>query len=602
MRFLLLFLTGLIVFGATPAPMPSIDPQRFLGHVKYLASDELKGRFTGSAEQEKAARYIAGQFEQIGLQGPVARKNYLQTFKVITSSKAGSGNKLVTRQEGKSTELKHGGEFTTFSFSGSAKVSGPVVFAGYGITAKDLKYDDYAELDVKDKVVLLIRQEPQEFDEKSVFKGKAYTSHAALENKAINAKQRGAKAVFFFNNTVNHPQDGDRLDAFMKPGPADLGIPFGQIKTVVAEKWLAAAGRSLQEIVASIDKDLKPVTFALPLTMEVQTDVQRIQKQTHNVMGYLPGLTEEHIVIGAHYDHLGMGEQFSLAPSLVPSIHPGADDNASGVAGVIELARWFAGQPKQKRGILFMAFTGEELGLLGSSHYVNKPLLPLEKCAAMINMDMVGRMKENRLVVGGAASGSTFQPMMEELAKRHAELKIDNSEPAGFGGSDHVSFSAQQIPVLFFFSGLHADYHKPSDTWDKIDAEASARLLALVGDAAQELAGSEKRAEFVKVAPPAAPTGGGGGGGGYGPYFGSIPDMGSEVKGVRFADLREGSPAAKAGLKPGDVMVEFDGKKVEGLYDYTYALRQRKPGDTVKVKVLRKGETVEVDVTLSERR
>jgi membrane-associated protease RseP (regulator of RpoE activity) len=180
-------------------------------------------------------------------------------------------------------------------------------------------------------------------------------------------------------------------------------------------------------------------------------------------------------------------------------------------------------------------------------------------------------------------------------------LRIDHSEPAGFGGSDHASFAAKQIPVLFFFSGLHADYHKPSDTWDKVDAPAAARLLALAGDTAQELAAAETKPTFVRVAPPAAPSGGGGGGG-YGPYFGSIPDMGSQVKGVRFADLREGSPAAKAGLKAGDVMIEFDGKKIDGLYDYTYALRQRKPGDTVKVKVLRNGMPVEADVTLSERR
>ena len=606
MRYFLLILVPLmpVLRGASPAPMPAIDPQRFLGHVKYLASEELKGRFTGSPEQEKAARYIAGQFEQSGLQAVASKKSYFQTFKVTTSSKAGPHNRLVSTLGGKTAEWKHGSDYTAFSFSGSAKATGPVVFAGYGITAPEHKYDDYAALDVKGKVVLVLRHEPQEFDEKSVFRGKDYTSHAALENKAINAKMHGAKAILFLNNTVNHPQDGDRLESFNRAGPIDVGLPFAQVRSTVAERWITAGGHSLKEIVEGIDRELKPIGFDLPLTLELQTDVQRIQRTTSNVLGYLPGLTSEYIVIGAHYDHLGMGEQFSLAPSLVPSIHPGADDNASGVAGVIELARWLAGQPKLKRGVLFMAFTGEELGLLGSGHYVDKPLLPLEQCAAMINMDMIGRMKEDRLVVGGAASGSTFKTLMEELALRHSELKIDHSEPAGFGGSDHTSFANKEIPVLFFFSGLHADYHKPSDTWDKIDAEASARLLALVADAAQSIAGASARPAFVKVVPPPAPAGGGGGGngGGYGPYFGSIPDMGGEVKGVRFAGIREESPAAKAGLKPGDVMVEFDGKKIDGLYDYTYALRQRKVGDTVKVRVLRAGSPVEVDVTLAERR
>jgi Peptidase family M28/PDZ domain/PA domain len=607
MRCLLLPLVPVLAaatYAASPAPMPSIDPQRFLGHVKVLSADDMKGRFTGSPEQEKAARYIAGQFEQLGLQGVAPKKSYFQTFKVTTSSKAGPNNHLTSRLGGKTADWKHGVDYTAFNFSSSGKASAPVIFAGYGITAPDLKYDDYADLDVKGKIVLVLRHEPQEFDEKSPFNGKNYTSHAALENKAINAKMHGAKGILFFNNTVNHPQDGDRLESFNRAGPTDVGIPFAQVKSIVAERWLTAAGKSLKEVVEGIDRELKPVGFELPLSLDLQTDVQRIQRTTSNVIGYLPGLTSEYVVIGAHYDHLGMGEQFSLAPSLVPSIHPGADDNASGVAGVIELARWFAGQPKLKRGVLFMAFTGEELGLLGSGHYVNKPLLPLEQCAAMINMDMVGRMKENRLVVGGASSGSTLKALIEDLGKRHAELKLDHSEPAGFGGSDHTSFANKQIPVLFFFSGLHADYHKPSDTWDKIDPEASARLLALVADSAQELAGSETKPAFVKVAPPPAPAGGGSAssGGGYGPYFGSIPDMGSEVKGVKFAGIREGSPAAKAGLQTGDVMVEFDGKKLDGLYDYTYALKQRKPGDTVKVKVLRAGAPVEVDVTLAERR
>jgi C-terminal processing protease CtpA/Prc len=207
------------------------------------------------------------------------------------------------------------------------------------------------------------------------------------------------------------------------------------------------------------------------------------------------------------------------------------------------------------------------------------------------------------VVVGGVGSGSSFKALLDRLSGRHGDLKIDYSEPAGFGGSDHTSFAAKQIPTLFFFSGLHADYHKPSDTWDKVDAPASVRLLALVGDALNELANNEERAAFIKVAPPAMPSGGsGGGGGGYGPYFGSIPDMAGDVKGVRFADVRAGSPAAKAGLKGGDVMISFDGKKVDSLYDYTFALRQKKPGDVVKVRVMRGSEAVDVEVTLEARR
>ena len=298
---------------------------------------------------------------------------------------------------------------------------------------------------------------------------------------------------------------------------------------------------------------------------------------------YLPGETDEYVIIGAHYDHLGLGGQYSLAPSLTGTIHPGADDNASGTAGVIELARFFAKQPQQKRGILFLNFAGEELGLLGSAYYVDHPLLPLDKAVAMINMDMIGRMRDSKLYIGGSASGSNLQAMLEKLVSASG-LKVDYSGGTSEGSSDHTSFTSHQVPVLFFFSGLHGDYHKPSDTWDKIDAPAAAKLLALVADVAQTLRDAPERPAFVKLAAPRAarrryatpdrsP--------GYGPYFGSIPDFGEGITGVKFADVREGSPAAKAGLKAGDIMVEFDGKPIQNLYDFTYALRGKKPGDEV---------------------
>jgi hypothetical protein len=288
---------------------------------------------------------------------------------------------------------------------------------------------------------------------------------------------------------------------------------------------------------------------------------------------------------------------------MTGTIHPGADDNASGTAGVIELARWFSKQPKQKRGILFLAFAGEEVGLLGSSYWVGHPDLPLEKAVAMINMDMIGRVREGKVYVGGAGTGTGMRDLLERV-KAGYKLNIDYSDAAGYGSSDHASFNAKQVPVLFFFSGLHADYHKPSDTWDKIDAPDAATLLDLVADVASELRSEAGRPQFVRVAPPShgeGAVGPVGGGGGYGPYFGSVPDFGEGTKGVKFADVREGSPAAKAGFKAGDVMVEFDGKPIQNLYDFTYALRAKKPGDKVMVKVLRGGSPIETEVTLGRR-
>jgi Peptidase family M28/PDZ domain len=350
---------------------------------------------------------------------------------------------------------------------------------------------------------------------------------------------------------------------------------------------------------------LKPASFAFPASLELDAnvDLERLVKTVHNVSAYLPGTTNEYVIIGAHYDHLGLGGQFSLAPSMTGQVHPGADDNASGTSGVIELARYFSKQPKQKRGILFLTFAGEELGLLGSAFYANNPQIPLENAVGMINLDMIGRPKGGKLFIGGSGTGSTFKAILAQLIPKHAELKVDWADGPQAGSSDHTSFIAKRVPSLFFFSGLHSDYHKPSDTWDKIDAPTTANLLTLVADIAEQLRTAEGRPEFVK---PAVVSHGGtgdvGAPSGYGPWFGSVPDFGEGVQGVKFADVTEGSPAAKAGLKGGDIMVAFDGKPIQNLYDFTYALRGKKPGDEVMVKVTRDGQPLEVKVTLSSRR
>ncbi len=593
------FVLPLLLYAmAAPA---AIDSQRYLNDVRYLASDELKGRGTGTPELEKAAAFIVKQFREAGLQ-PIDGKSYYQEFSVTTNARLGPHNRLEYRN-GKRAALKLNEDYIPFNSSATGKVSGSVVFAGYGITAREYNYDDYAGIDVKDKIVLVLRHEPQEFDEKSVFAGKTYTEHSQLFSKAVNAKLHGARALVLINDVANHPSDGDQLEKFARTvGPTNAGIPFVHVKAEVADRWAAVAGKSLKDLAAEIDKDLKPRSFAFPESLEIalNVNVERDHKNVHNVVGYLPGETDEYVVIGAHYDHLGLGEQFSLAPSMAGTAHPGADDNASGTAGVLELARLFAKQPKQKRGILFLTFAGEELGLLGSRYWVDHPKLPLDKAVAMINMDMIGRIRDGKVFVGGAGTGSTFKGVIEQTAAKYS-LKLDYSEQAGYGSSDHFSFTTKQVPVLFFFSGLHADYHKPSDTWDKIDSKAAATLLDLVADVAAKVAGDSGRPQYVRVAEPKA-MGGTGGGAGYGAWFGSVPDFTELPNGVRFADVTDGSPAAKAGLKGGDILFEFDGKKVQNLYDFTYALRSRKPGDEVIVKVLRNGQPVEAKVVLEKRR
>src|SRR5262245_40513182 len=566
----------LLFLGAARHTTEDLDPQRYLAHVKFLASDAMRGRATGSPELEKAAAYIAKQFKAAGLQ-PLDGKGYLQALPVTTNGKPGASNRFEYSENGKTTALKFNEDFIPFNFSSRAKVSGDVVFVGYGITAREYNYDDYAGMDVKDKVALILRHEPQEFDEKSVFAGKVYTEHAQFSSKAINAKNHGARGVILINDRSNHRGEGDQLESFGKAaGPADAGIPFVQIKAEIAEGWVTSAGKNLDQIAAEIDKDLKPRSFALPgVEVHENVDVERAVKTVHNVVGYLPGETSEYIVIGAHYDHLGLGEQFSMAPSLAGTVHPGADDNASGAAGVMELARRLASEPKPKRGIVFMTFAGEELGLLGSSYYANHPSLPLDKAVAMINMDMVGRIREGKVYIGGAGTGAGLRATLDQVVPKH-KLNVDFSDSAGYGSSDHTSFTTKQVPVLFFFSGLHSDYHKPSDTWDKIDAPDAARLLQLIAEVSDRLRESAERPLYVRVREPTHPEGAAGSaaaGSGYGPYFGSIPDFGQTTNGVKFADVRDGSPASLAGLRAGDVLVEFDGKPIQNLYDFTYALR-----------------------------
>ncbi|MEZ5353715.1 MAG: M28 family peptidase [Bryobacteraceae bacterium] len=592
---------------------PVLTPGAYLAHVKVLASPEMKGRGSGSPELEKAGVYIAKQFEQAGLRVAAPEpKKYMQAFSVTTNPRLGKGNVLEWRAGSKHGRLAGPAEFTPFNFSDSGKYDGSVVFAGYGITASEYGYDDYAGIDVKDKFVLILRHEPGEFDEKSVFAGKIYTEHAQFASKATNAKLHGAKGVLLVNDVGNHAADGDELEPFSKTvGPGQAGIPFVQVKASLADELLAAVGKDLRTVHKGIDEDMKPGSFALPgdVHVSLRVDMKRESKTVHNVVAYLPGKTDEYVVIGAHYDHLGLGEQFSMAPAEAGTPHPGADDNASGTAGVIELAKYFAAKGPQRRGILFMTFAGEELGLLGSSYYVNHPELPIEKAVAMVNMDMIGRIREGKVYVGGLGTGSTFQGLLDEAAKSTA-LKLEFADRTGYGSSDHTSFTTKQVPVLFFFSGLHADYHKPSDTWDKIDSREAVNLLETVAGVVTHLANDESRPEFVKVAEPSRPVSANAGdphsgtapGRGYGPYFGSIPDMAERTDGVLFADVRENSPAAKAGLRAGDRMVEFGGKPIQNLYDFTYALRAAKVGDTVKVKAVRDGKPMEVEVVLEQRR
>ena len=587
-----------VALAAAPATPPA-DPQRYLDDIKALSAPAMEGRGAGTKGITRAEHLIEKRYKSLGLE-PAGTDSYLQPFTVITGAQLKGKNSLAVLTGDHKRELKAKQDFVPFSFSASGSAHGAMVFAGYGVTAEEFQYDDYARIDVKDKIVVVLRYEPPSFAVKGGNQG--MTQHSQLVTKAINARNHGAKALVLVNGKLGDGEE-DLLTRFGSVnGPEDAGIIFLQAKNAVAEDWVKASGKSLGELQKQIDDSSKPASFALPenqsaaLTVSIRTT----RATVNNVLAYLPGKTDEYVIIGAHYDHLGRGNIDSLAPSQIGQIHPGADDNASGTAGVLELARLLAPQKGQlRRGILFMSFAGEELGLLGSSAWVNHPTRPLDKAVAMLNMDMIGRIKNDKVYIGGVGTGSTLKAVVEE-AQANSGFKIEYS-PGGYSSSDHTSFVTKKIPVLFFFSGLHSDYHKPSDTWDKIDPVAATRLLGVVGTTAELLADADTRPSFVVVEEDKHP-GALGGGGGYGPYFGSIPDFGQVETGVKFSDVKPGSPAAKAGLKAGDILIQFGDKPIKNLYDFTDALRRSKVGDVVEVKVLRDGQPVTASVKLEQRK
>jgi aminopeptidase YwaD len=600
---LLAVLMGALVCNAV-AQTPNIanaDSVRYLGTIKALTSPAMEGRGDDTKGIGLAASLLEQRYKNLGLE-PAGTNGYFQPFSVVTGAKLARNNQVAEQFGDKKKELKLSQDFVPYSFSSTGEASAPAVFAGYGATADEFGYDDYGGIDVKDKVVVLLRYEPLGFAAKSGNQG--LTRHAALIAKAINARDHGAKAVVVINGKLGSGEE-DLLTKFGSvSGPENVGILLVQVTNSVAQSWFEAAGKSLVDVQNRINSATKPESFAFPdtLHLRVEVNIQTTRATVNNVLAYLPGKTDEYLILGAHYDHLGYGHYDSLAPAQVGLIHPGADDNASGTAGVVELARMLAPLKGQlPRGILFASFAGEELGLLGSAEWVKEPTRPLGKAVAMLNMDMIGRIKDEKVYIGGVGTGSSFEAYLTS-AEKGFPFHIENSA-GGYASSDHTSFVTKKIPVLFFFSGLHSDYHRPSDTWDKINAPDAAKLVDMIAKVTLELDESSARPKFVTVVEHENPHAGvSGGGGGYGPYFGSIPDFGESAKGVLFSDVQPNSPAAKAGLKGGDVLVKFGDKKILNLYDFTEALRSSKIGDVVQVTVMRDGKELTVPVTLEQRR
>ena len=595
----LLFLAPSVSPAATP-PVEPANSDRFIHDIQTLTTPRMEGRGDGSKGLVRAQDLIAHRYASLGLE-PKGTKGFLQPFSAVIGAELTGGNRISVEGADGRHELKLRQDYIPYSFSAAGHVSGGLVFAGYGITADDWKYDDYNGVAVAGKIVVILRGEPA-LESNQALKDGA-TQHGEPITKAILARNRGAAAVVVLTGKLGDGEE-DLLPRFGGAGAReDAGIPIVQVKNAVAAAWFRSAGKDLLELQRQIGASGTPASFAFPESLHatLTAGVKKKRAVIDNVLAYLPGKTDEYVILGAHYDHLGRGEYGSLAPSQIGQFHPGADDNASGTAGLLELARLLSPlRGHLPRGILFASFAGEELGLLGSAEWVREPTLPLNKAIAMLNMDMVGRIRRSTIYIGGVGTAAAFRPILEAAVTRSG-LKAEYSD-GGYSSSDHTSFVVKQIPVLFFFSGLHSDYHKPSDTWEKIDAAAAARVVNLVANAGLEIDEAPQKPAFVTVVEPHSTGMGSGRGGGYGAYFGSIPDFGQVENGVRFSDVRPGSPAAKAGLKAGDTLIQFRELPIKNLYDFTDALRRSKPGDAVIVTVLRDGKPLKVQVTLEQRR
>ena len=606
-----------VLLSASPhaqsAGASDISAARYLAHVKFLASDELQGRGNGTPGLERAAQYIADQFRAAGLQ-PGVGGSWFQPFQIVTGLEVREGNKLTIRGEQAPTPFELGQTYlpvsvvTDAAAAGAERASLPVVFAGYGISAPELKYDDYAGVDVRGKAVLVFMHEPQENDDKSPFDGRSFTQHASLMQKAMVAREHGARVVLLAIDPSHDADTGTYAGWLRDPQADDYGIAVLRVDRTRLQQALGRA-IELAATATAIDGDLEPRSRPLPnITIESVERFTKVRREVRNVLGVIsgsdPSLAKETVVIGAHYDHIGLGGRHSLAPDATGQIHNGADDNASGTAALIEIAHALGrARTKPPRTVVFASFAAEEIGLLGSAWYVDHPVVPLEATVAMVNLDMVGRPAGSVLISGVDSAPSLDADVKAASEGRNVAVKSFR-EGAGVGSSDDTSFLLRRVPALAFFSGFHADYHRPSDDWDKIDVPGATEVTRIALLLVERIAGRMERPAFVE--PPVRPrqpsSGEGGASRSYGPYFGSVPDFGDVEKGVRFADVRPGSPAEKAGLKRGDVMISFGGAEIANVQDFTFQLRSRKPGDVVRVVVRREGKEVAAEVTLEARK
>lgn len=595
---------------------------RIARDIQFLSSDALKGRAVGSEEIAKAGEMIAERFADLGLRTDLYDDKPFQYFTLETGIDVGEADKNTLRftsEGGQPIELELGKSFNPLSLGASGSVSSELVFVGYGITAPTASYDEYANIDAKGKVVVILRKEPRSGQPNNPLGKNSPTASAYFSTKVLNAVTHGAAGILIVNdrNTVadlkakanenegelSSEQQEALEHSILKVGQAGRGrgkkVPSMSVSRKVIDQLVQkAVGKTLLEIEEAIDRDFQPRSAVISgVRVEMSTDLKKSDVKARNVIAELPGtgsLAQETIVVGAHYDHVGMGGMGSLAPGTI-AVHNGADDNASGTAALLEIARAVVEknrrEQKDHRRVVFIAFTGEERGLLGSAHYVREPRFDLEKTVAMFNLDMVGRLKGNVLSVYGTGTATNFDSMIRELNKAH-KFKLD-IDPSGYGPSDHQSFYEKKIPVLHFFTGLHNDYHRPSDDFDKINLAGLVRITDIVTEVTHQAATSASPPQYQSTNR------------GKGIRTQKTGFLGVQLRmngdQLTISSVVDNGPASQGGLQAGDVLLQANQTKLASIQDMLGTLANKSGGDKLEFTVLRGGREIKVTVTLGER-
>lgn len=538
--------------------------------VKYLSSKDLKGRMTGSEGAKKASFYIENELKKLGIE--VQR----QKFSFTSGNLLGKKNFLKFFVNGKEFKLKPNKDFKPLPYSSSNFAEGKLVFAGFGIAAKELNYDDYENLDIKDRIVLVLRYNPDGKEKETPF-----LYYDRIPDKILTAKDKGAKAIIFFTG-LNFEKE-KRFEGFGKEKfGANLGIPAIQISQKKAIEILREAKIDIGEIENKIMKSKKPASFETNIYLKIQTDLIEEKKECQNIIGIFKPekWNGKYILLGAHYDHIGLGGESSRWEKKFGKIHPGADDNASGVALLLEISKEILKEKeKHSYGIIFAFFSGEEIGIIGSSYFVKK-FKDLKDISIMLNFDMVGRMRDKKLILFGFDTSPQIEEVLNKVSKSYDFKIIKNL--GGFSQGDNTAFYKENIPVLGFFTDIHNDYHTPKDTYEKINYFGMKEILNFAMDIILEF---QKYEEIKFTESKAIPSGGGRAG--MKVYVGTIPSFEEGVEGYKISGVQPGSPAEKGGLIKDDIIIKIDEKEIKNIYDFMYALKDKKGGEVVEFKVKR---------------